>query len=262
MQLSFCLETLFTELPFVDRLSAAKTLNVENIEFWDYRDKDLQALAHALRAHDMAVLNFSGNRLHGMLDAAERSAFLDEVAATVAVAKRLRCPRLMLLVQPLRADGSAPPPPQAVSMEEMLAALLQCGRELGRLADEAEIDFVIEPLNTVVDHPGYVLHHSRDAFQLIRAIDHPRVRLLYDIYHMATMGESVLTDLQENIDMIGYIHVADAPGRHEPGSGHIAFAEIYQLLKSLRYQHPIGFEFFPSKSNSPQAIRKTVEIFI
>ncbi|MBN2355113.1 TIM barrel protein [candidate division KSB1 bacterium] len=261
IELAFCLETLFSEKPFVERFSAARTQGIRCIEFWDHRSKNLNAVGRALSANGLKVTNFSGNRKYGMLLAGVRDAFVREVSEAMGVAKALGCPRLMLLVQPLCEDGSAEPLPSDTTRKQKIDALIACGHQLASLADDAKIDFVIEPLNTEIDHPNYFLSRSKLAFDCIREINHPRVKILYDIYHMATMGEDVIGDLSKNIDVIGYIHIADVPGRHEPGSGSLDFRGIYRLLKSLAYDRPIGFEFFPSNADSGAAVEKTLQLF-
>ena len=98
MKLSFCLEMLYTELSFNDRLDAAKNDGIRYFEFWDWRNKDLKALRQRMELLGMKVCNLSGNRNYGMIDAAERDDFLAEVRETGAIAKQLGCPTLMLLV--------------------------------------------------------------------------------------------------------------------------------------------------------------------
>lgn len=261
MQFAFCLEMLFGEMPFVDRLAFAKKAGISNIEFWDWRDKDLASLAKAMTEHQMHVTNLSGNRLHGMIDQSQREPFLKEVVETAQVADRLGCPRLMLLVQSLRPDGSAVPPSSGLSSARIFEQIVACGLELAKLGDALNLDFVVEPLNTVTDHPGYFLDSSKIAFEIIREIHHPRVRVLYDIYHMAVMGENTLGDIERHIDLIGYFHVADAPGRAEPGAGDIRYREISALLRKLDYQGVMGFEYSPSNGRSEESIDKALRAF-
>lgn len=260
MQFAFCLEMLFKDLPFNERLSRAKDEGIRNIEFWDWRDKDLPALAQVLAEHGMRVTNISGNRRYGMIDQSHREPFLQEVVDTAQVAKKLGCSRLMLLVQALRPDGSADPPSAHRSPSEIVAQIVAGGKELAKLSEQLNLEFVIEPLNTVTDHPGYFLNTSGTAFEIIDEIHHPRVKALYDIYHMTEMGENVLRDIERHIDSIGYFHVADSPGRGEPGSGGVRYEDIFALLRRLNYQGIIGFEFSPSNGMSSEAIRKALKV--
>jgi hydroxypyruvate isomerase len=255
---SFCLEMLYGDLPFMARLSAAREDGIDGIEFWDYRDKDLAALQKAVKENHLRVMNFSGNRLHGMLCSSEREPLLNELAESIKIARRLQCRTLMLLVQPLRDDGSAITLCNAQTGRQKFSALVECAIAVAALAEEADIDIVIEPLNTLLDHPGYFLNRSQSAFECIKEVDHPRIKVLYDIYHMAAMGEPVLKDIETHLDKIGYIHAADLPGRHEPGTGLIDYKGIFSLLRTLKYDKTVGFEFWPSQAGSSLAIKNTL----
>lgn len=261
MKLSFCLEMLYTELPFVDRLAVAKQDGINLIEFWDWRNKDLEALREQMVQLNMKVSNISGNRNYGMIDAKERASFLSEVRETGAVAKSLGCRTLMLLVQSLESDGGGRLPSVKLSDQEIEQNIITAGKEVGKIADELNLNIVIEPLNIQLDHPRYALHSSRKAFEIIKMIDHPHVKLLYDIYHMAMQDENILDDIEKNISDIGYFHVADKPGRMEPGTGEIDYAEIFNVLKRLNYQGTVGFEFMPFEGKSQRAVKRIMELF-
>ncbi len=228
MLYAFCLEMLYTELPFIDRLKAAKQDGIAFIEFWDWRDKDLNLLNQRQTELSINITNISGNRNYGMVDPQERQFFINELTETIKIAKDLNCPRIMLLVQSLTANGKANPVSDSLSNIQIADQVIACGLEITALADRFDIDMVIEPLNSIIDHPGYFLDSSSLAFQIIKEINHPRIKILYDIYHMAVMGENIVKDIEANLDLIGYFHVADYPGRSEPGSGEIDYKNIFQ----------------------------------
>ena len=137
--------------------------------------------------------------------------------------------------------------------------LLETISRLLILADRYGVSLLIEPLNDLEDHPHYLLNSSRMSFDIIRQFHHPRLRVLYDIYHMSVMGEDVCKDIEENLDAIGYFHLADLPGRTEPGIGHIPYEKILRLLKSLGYSGTLGCEFFPSTGRHDVVVRRTQE---
>ncbi len=261
MKLSFCLEMLYAELSFNDRLDVAKKDGISYFEFWDWRNKDLKALKQRMELLGMKVCNLSGNRNYGMIDESERDNFLAEVRETGAVAKQLGCPTLMLLVQSLEQDNSGRLPANKLSDQKIEANIIESGKQTGKIADELDLDIVIEPLNDVLDHPNYYLTSGRRAFNIIRAIDHPRIKVLYDIYHTAMQGADVFADIENNYNEIGYFHVADKPGRNEPGSGTIDYVKIHALLKKMNNEKVVGFEYMPTNNDSTQAVRKTLELF-
>ena len=131
---------------------------------------------------------------------------------------------------------------------------------LARRAADAGIVLLLEPLNTAFDHRGCFLSHSRTGFEIIRQVNSPQVRLLYDIYHMSMMNEDVMADIESNLNLIGYLHVADIPGRHQPGTGEIDYRAIAAWLKRVRFQGFIGMEFFPQGPDE-RAARAAKEMF-
>jgi hydroxypyruvate isomerase len=261
MKYALCLEMFYTDIPFVDRLERAKKDGINKIEFWDWRDKDLNLLKDKLADLDMNVCNMSGNRNFGMIDPTERNDFIKEVTETAAVAKDIGCPTLMLLVQSLEQDGGGRPSLTKLSQEELEENIIICGKEMGKLADEFDLDIVIEPLNTVLDHPRYELYSSEMAFRIIRKIGHPRVKILYDIYHMAMQGENVLKNIEQNLKDIGHFHVADKPGRNEPGTGEIDYPRIVTLLKQVKSEGIVGFELSPQNENNALAMERIANLF-
>jgi hydroxypyruvate isomerase len=79
----------------------------------------------------------------------------------------------------------------------------------------------------------------------VRAVNHPQVQFLYDIYHEQMSFGQLIEKLDKDIDVIGLIHIADVPGRHEPGTGEINYGNIYRKLTELKYQHIVAMEFRP-----------------
>ena len=98
-------------------------------------------------------------------------------------------------------------------------------RAADRLAD-AGATVVIEPINTRVDVPGYLLDGTQTALECIRAADRPNIKLQYDVYHMQIMEGDLMRSVGRLLPWIGHIQIADNPGRHEPGTGEIAFERL------------------------------------
>ena len=259
VKFSFCLETLYRQLPFQEKMSAAKKDGIEAIEFWDWRNKDISALAESANSLPMQVSVFSGNRLNSMIDPTECESFLAEVEAAGTTAARIGCKNLMILTQSLLPDGKAVPLPANLTDRQKIEQTIRRGLELGKLAEELDMTIAIEPLNTILDHPDYFLNSSRMAFTIIREINHPRVKLLYDIYHMAVMGEDVQRDIETGFDCIAHYHAADIPNRYEPGTGRIDYVGILAQLQTLRFDGYFGFEFFPSMENSHAVVKNILQ---
>ena len=105
--------------------------------------------------------------------------------------------------------------------------------------------FAVETLNTKVDHAGYPLSQIEDTVRLVEAVDSPRIRILFDIYHAQVEEGNVIQGLRDHFELIGHIHVADVPGRHEPGTGEINYPKVASALKELGYEGVVGLEAFP-----------------
>jgi hydroxypyruvate isomerase len=108
------------------------------------------------------------------------------------------------------------------------------------------ITLVLEILNTKIDHPGYCLDNMDTAIKIIREINHPQLKILADLYHLGVMEHDIKQIIKQYLPEIGYIHIADIPGRHEPGTGKIDWKEILELLKAERYNGFVGFEYSPA----------------
>jgi len=95
------------------------------------------------------------------------------------------------------------------------------------------------------ENPKYFLTSANEAIEIVRAVNHPQVQFLYDIFHEQMSFGNLIDKLDKHIDVIGLIHVADVPGRHEPGTGEIDYGNIYRKLAQLNYRHNVAMEFLP-----------------
>jgi hydroxypyruvate isomerase len=259
MKLSLCLEMLFTDRPFIERLTIASRLGYRAIEFWDWRDKDLPALADAAGRLGLTVAAISGNRQHALIDPDAREELVNEMDQVFAAAEQLNCSRIMMLSDVLNDDGSAAPTPQRPA-EEKIESMVENLRALAGSAETASVTLLLEPLNTALDHRGCFLNDSALGVEIVRSVNSPQVKLLYDIYHMSMMGEDVLTEIDKNLEWVGYFHVADLPGRHQPGTGKIDYQAVNTLLRRAKYKGFIGMEF-SALGPDEQAAKAPFEIF-
>jgi len=259
MHFSICIEMIFPELPIEDRIERVAAAGFGGIEFWDWRDKPLDTIPSQCARLGLAVTCMSGHRAGSLLDPAEFDIYEGELIASIEAARRVSCSNLMLLTNPLGPEGEVLNSYPAIAEEQKLGNCLDGLSRLIPLTAEHTMRLLLEPLNTVIDHPGYWLDDADRAFEIIRSVGHPGIRLLYDLYHMRVMGRDVHKDLEGNLDTIGYIHAADIPGRHEPGAGEpgtgdMDYPSIFRLLESLGYDGTVGFEFSPAAS-SDDALR-------
>jgi hydroxypyruvate isomerase len=105
----------------------------------------------------------------------------------------------------------------------------------------------IEALNSR-DYPDLLIRNPDEAWEFIERLDDPSVVLQYDIYHAAIDGRDVNADLARFATRLGHVQFADAPGRHQPGTGCLALEEHFSKLASCGYQGFVGAEYFPSST--------------
>jgi hydroxypyruvate isomerase len=248
MNVSICAEMLYPDLPFPERIDRLREAGFTTFEFWGFKDKDLAALESRVET-GMRVATFSGQRKGSLVEPHDHPAYVEEVRESIQVARRLGCRHLMVLSDELSPDGSVTTKYRPMDAEEKIGNIALGLKQLATVADEQEITLLLEPLNTRVDHPGYTLDSSRAAFDIVTRVGSERVKVLYDVYHMQIMEGNVIQTLRDNIGHIGYIHIADVPGRCEPGTGELNFKNIFKAISDLGYPGYVGFEFQPSKDS-------------
>jgi hydroxypyruvate isomerase len=258
MKFSICLEMTYPELEFAARAVRVRDKGFSAVEFWAWTDKDLAALER-LAAQGLAVATFSGQRKGSLLDPEDWGSYRAEVEAAIPVARRLGCDRLMLLTQELSPDGSGRRAPPHLGPREQRSNVVRGLRALAPVAEREGITLLLEPLNTRVDHPGYFLDSAREGFAIVQEVGSPRIRLLYDIYHMEVMRRNSTELLLAHLPLVGHIHIADVPGRHEPGTGELDFVKILRAVGEQGYDGAVGFEFSP-RAGSDEALDRILEL--
>lgn len=259
MKFSCCIEMIFTEFEFTERIYKAKEAGFDCVEFWCWENKDLDAAQKALDDTGLEVGVFQGNLQGRMVDPRDNDIYVAGVLQSVEVAKKLGAKHLFLMSDIMQEDRSVAEAPYPISEEEKRASTLAVLRRLAPVAEANGITFVIEPLNTTVDHRGYSLCHSRPAFEIIREVGCENIRALYDAYHMQIMEGNIIDTIKEGMDAIGYFHVADVPGRYEPGTGELNYKNILNVLENLGYAGNVGFEFEPKNGSSMEVVRRVFE---
>ena len=124
------------------------------------------------------------------------------------------------------------------------------------MLEDAGVTLVIEPLNELVNHAGYYLIRSDEAFQIIDEVGSPRVKVVFDIYHQQISEGHVINNITKNIDKIAHFHAAGNPGRHELTIGELHYPSIFQVIQNTDYTGYVGLEYWPI--NDPLAGLKEV----
>jgi hydroxypyruvate isomerase len=171
-----------------------------------------------------------------LVDASQRDAYLQGLRETVDVAERLECRAVITQVGAELAH---------VARGDQRRSLVDGLRACVPILRAAGVTLLVEPLNTAVDHPGYYLSESDEAFAVIDEVGDPHVKLLFDIYHQQITEGNLIARITRNIDKIGHFHVAGNPGRHELDSGEIHYPAVFRAIEACGYDGFVGLEYFP-----------------
>ena len=249
MNLTVCAETVFAELPLADRFQSICELGITRIELWRLPPESVDAVENGLRSAGCRLELFCGNREHSLIDSKDRAGFLSELRQSMSSAAQLGCSLLTILSDRVDSRGIPIPPATRLTDDEKAASIFEGLKQAAAMARAEKVTLLLEPLNTRVDHPGYTLSHSAQAFDIVRRIGSPHLKVLYDVYHMQIMEGNLIATMEANLSEIGHIHVADVPGRHEPGTGEINYVNIARMLKKNNFNGSIGLECFPLESS-------------
>ncbi|NIA16588.1 MAG: TIM barrel protein [Nitrospiraceae bacterium] len=151
----------------------------------------------------------------------------------VALAKAFGCKTLIGLTGNERNDATP---------EEQTKYILQCLERLAPIAESNDVVIVMEALNTLVNHKGYFLTRTDQTMAILEDLDSPNVKMCFDIYHQQITEGNVIRNLSENIDRIGHFHVADNPGRKEPGTGELNYTNIFKAIHKAGYKDFVALE--------------------
>jgi len=250
LRFSVCIETIFRELPFLDRIDAVAETGYPAFEFWGWRRKDLDGILERKRRHGLEVAIFSVDHKGRLVDYSTRNEFIAGLKESLKIAHRLECSTLLVTVGK-EITG--------VPRKRQHESIVKCLREAARLTEKAGVTLALEPLNVLVDHKGYYLYSSREGFEIINEVNSPNVKLLYDIYHQQIMEGNLIDTITRNIDHIAHFHVADVPGRHEPGTGEINYVNVFRSIENAGYDGYVGLEFKPL-TDSKEALRKVMSM--
>ena len=129
-----------------------------------------------------------------------------------------------------------------LSFTEQTANCIEALKRAADIAGKSRMVLVLEPLNIRVDHAGYFVVFSDHAHQIISAVNHPNVRILFDIYHQQISEGNVINHIRKYWDWIGYFQVGDVPGRREPETGEVNWKNVFKAIHEKGYRGILGME--------------------
>jgi hydroxypyruvate isomerase len=239
MQFAACIEWMFTKGndDLASRIRAAHAAGVPGVEFHLWREKDLDAIERALDETGVRLVSFCVEPRCSLVDQLDHDKVLAAVADAIPVAQRF--PGAGMVV----ASGFTRP--DVPAQEQFDAAVAVLGRA-ARMAHEAGTVLWLEPVYMLLNGQRMFVDTIARGLDIVAAVDSPGLRLLADVYHSAQTSEDLAAAIGDRMRYVAHVQVADTPGRHEPGTGTIAWPEVMGVLRAKGYDGAIGLEYFPS----------------
>jgi len=245
-KVSVCIEMLLTEHDLYERPARAARLGYKAVEFWGPEGKDIGKLKRACDDAGVAVATFLGPFGFDLMDAHPEKKLVEAMRASADIAHRLGTTVMIVTVGNAKEGKSA---------EEQTATIVHNLKVMAPVAEQAGLKLALEPLNTLVDHEGYFLDHTADGRRVVERVGSPALGLLYDAYHMQVMEGNLIDTIRANVGLLNHVHLADVPGRCEPGTGEVNYANVLKALDEAGYRGYCGFEFRPSDTSEAALTR-------
>lgn len=206
----------------------------------------------AARDAGLKIVTLSGHALEqGFNDPARHAALRDEVRRKIDDAAG-NVDAVIVFAGNRFGDGADAP---------AIAACVDGLAPVAAHAEQAGVRLLLELLNSKVDHPGQQCDRTAFGAEIVRQVNSPTLRLLYDGYHMQLMEGDLSRTIKANFDLIGHVHTAGAPGRHDlDDRQEINWRGIAGLLRRLHYDHWVGHEFVP-RGDPIAALRQACALF-
>jgi hydroxypyruvate isomerase len=231
------IEMWWRKLPFVERLKQAADFGFPAVEFWPWEGKDLAAIADICKQRKIEVAQFTAWGFKpGLNDPKNHELFLKKIEDGCCVAKQLNCRKMTVV-----GGDDVPGMTQAQMHQHIIDGL----KKAAPIAEKNEIMLILEPMNIRVDHKGHCLYGSEAAVKICRAVGSKFVKINWDLYHMQISEGDLCGRLKDGLDQLGYVQLADHPGRNEPGTGEVNYSRVLRQLAELGYQDYVGLELRP-----------------
>ena len=251
-KLTVMLWTVFRGEPFAQRLDKVAEAGYRAVELVDeFKGWTKEDFAAARKKKQELGFDFDATAgvWHTLADANDRDAFLQAVRDFIPTMRELECTKLIL------QSGNKVP---GLSPDAMRTNCIETLKRGGDIAAQNGIELLVENIDPE-ENPKYFLTSSAEGFEIVRTVGNPHVKFLYDFFHEQIAEGNLIEKLEKNIEFTGLVHVADVPGRHEPGTGEIYYPNIYRKLAELGYDRHVAMEFLP-KGDAVAELRSAREM--
>lgn len=238
-RLSARVEHLFRDLPLEQQMHKVAEARYHGYEFGNWRAQDpavITKLQHRLGLECACIVgNLGANgKWLTLTDRRDREGFLSEIRAASDAALRFEARKIVVLTGNELTGATR---------AEQHASIVEGLKAAHDIVAARNVTMLLEVLNTKVNHKGYYLDHTAEAFQIVREVDSPFLKILFDIYHVQIMDGNLIATIRDNIQAIGHFHVADVPGRQEPGTGEINYLQIFKAIHGTGFHEFVAMEY-------------------
>lgn len=235
MRICIPIPCFFEGMDFAEAIKTVGKLGFDAAETYEWRHLDFDSVRRACEDSGVELLSMCTTEFN-MTAPEMRTKWLDGLKESCAAAKKLGVKRLITQV------GNDTGAPRALQHESIVKALVAAKPIL----EGSGVTVMIEPLNTYVDHPGYYLWQAKEAFDIIREVNNPFVKVVYDIYHQQIMEGNIIPNITGNLDCIAHLHSAGHPGRIELQYGESDYKVIFAAVDKAGYTGACGLEYHPT----------------
>lgn len=230
------LDMFFNEMEPEQKIATFAELGYNAVEFWCWWQYQIPEIAIALKRNNVTLAAVC-TKFIPLTTPETRQDYLNGLLETIDVCDKLSCSTIISQIGN-KLSG--------VSREQQKLSIINGLKAAVPILEASGKTLVIEPLNTLVDHKDYFLSHSKEAAEIIESVDSDSVKMLFDVYHQQVTEGNLINNINRFKHLIGYYHIADNPGRKQPGTGEINYRNVLLTIADTGYQEYIGLECFQS----------------
>lgn len=248
LKLSLNIEPVLTDMDFYDRIKVAAELGFSSVEFWDPETKDVDKLGRIAAENKVKVGMCTINGIFKYALENPYPVLSNAVVETIQHMKAMDCGSMIIF------SGNA-----IGKTDSQKNIIIDNLKRLTELAEKENVVINIEPLNSVVECKGHYLDSQYTGFEIVKCVNSPFVKMVYDIYHIVVMEGNIIENITQNIDLISHFHSAGVPGRNELFLGESNYPNIIKAIEKTGFTGYFGVEYWPSYKDQMLSLKETLE---
>lgn len=265
MEFTGYLDFWFKDTPIVERVEKFAALGIRRLDVWLWRERPMAEIYAECKRNGSLINSTFDPALGNLVDKNDHARCLDAWSESLEMAEKFEIPHLFVFSNQveLRSNGQEwiAPLTRDYTPGQMYANLLEGLQRILEMVEKTRVTLWFEALNTFHIHGGVFIHTHEQAADIIRRLNHPRLKLSFDCYHQQRTAGNLIYGLEAYQGLYPTVHIGDVPTRQEPGTGEINFPNIARKLHELNFDGFIGMEFSPSGSEAA-AFQKVKDIFL